>query len=254
MNGKKPVIDRNSPEPLFVQLKNLLLTRIESGDLQPNDRIPSERELSDRYEISRQTVRLSINELVLQGLLYRQPGKGTYVAPQKVTQDLLHVTSFTQLILDWGRTTSAEILSCAKVAVPPFARQLLKLDQGAVVIEYVRVRIVDDQPAAIHRSYIPYYLGAPLLGREGPAVSLLDFLNHQTGIRITHSEEKMEPTVADVYEAETLKVKVGAPLQLIRGRLLSEEDRPVECHKSLYRGDKFQFSFEGRLEQGSRDR
>jgi GntR family transcriptional regulator len=243
------MIDRNSPEPLFVQLKNMLIARIESGELQPHERIHSERELGEMYNISRQTVRLGINELVLQGLLYRQPGKGTYVAPQKVTQDLLKVTSFTQLILDWGRTTSAEVLSCAEVPVPPFAQQLLQVDKQARVIEYTRLRLVDDQPAAIHRSYIPYPLGVDLLNCEGPAISLVDFLNRRNGLRITHSEETMEPTIADPYEAETLQVKKGAPLQLIRGRLLSEEDWPVECHKSLYRGDKFQFAFEGRLDQ-----
>jgi len=239
-------IDRSKPAPLFVQVKNIITKWINSGALSTHDRIYSERELSNMYDISRQTVRQAINELVLKGVLYRQPGKGTYVAPQKVTQDLLHVTSFTQMILDWGKTTTAETVTCEKKVAPPFARDLLSLDLDLMVVEYIRVRLVDEEPAAIHRSYIPAKLGESLRLEKNESPSLIQYLGESEGKKVTHSEEKMEPTVANKYEAELLDIEQGFPLQLITGRLLTDEDEPVECHKSLYRGDKFQFAFEGR--------
>jgi GntR family transcriptional regulator len=242
-------VDKSSSVPLYYQLKNLILDQIDTGRLGRDDQLPSEREIGDLYGISRHTVRQAINELVLQGILYRAPGKGTYVAPRKVIQDLLHVTSFTQMILDWGKSTSVRAISSDVVPAPPFVSRLLNLPANAKAFQFERLRIVDREPVALHRSYVPEDIAQPLLAVSLDSQSLLGLLADECGVRIVHSQETMEPTIADRYEAELLNVKQGAPLQLITGRLLSDVGHPVECHKSLYRGDKFQFAFEGVLDQ-----
>ena len=127
---KPHLIDKINSIPLFVQLKSYIRSQIDSGQLKPHDKLPSERELGEMNDISRQTVRLAINELVTQGLLYRQAGKGTYAAPKKVTQDLLHVTSFTRLILNWGKTTAVQIVSCEVETALPFVQRLLQGGSG----------------------------------------------------------------------------------------------------------------------------
>lgn len=242
-------VNKASSIPLYYQLKNLILDQIEAGHLHTDDQLPSEREISALYEISRQTVRQAINELVLQGFLYRTPGKGTYVAPRKLTQDLLHVTSFTQMILDWGKSTSVRAISSNFQPAPPFVCRLLDIPQNAQVFCFERIRIVDQEPAALHRSYIPGDIAKPLANISLDSQSLMGLLASECSVRIVKSEEKMEPTIADPYESELLNIKQGSPLQLITGHLLDDTDRAVECHKSLYRGDKFQFAFEGVLDQ-----
>lgn len=245
MNEFPHSIDKSQAIPLFVQLRSIIRSQIDNGQLFPYDQLPSERELGQQYGISRQTVRLAINELVTQGILYRQPGKGTYVAPPKVIQDLLHVTSFTKMILDWGKTTSVKVISCNREHALPFVQRLLEVDKNAHVIKFERVRFIDSDPVAIHRSYVPIEFGKALLNGPVQSFSLIDYINRKAGVEITHSEEAMEPTIANAYEAELLQIPEGAPLQLITGHLIAHNQQPVECHKSLYRGDKFKFSFKG---------
>jgi GntR family transcriptional regulator len=242
-------LDKSSAVPLYCQLKNLIISQIDSDQLKPHQQLPSERELSERSEISRHTVRQAVNELVTQGILYRQPGKGTYVAPHKITQDLLHVTSFTQLILDWGKTSAVRLICCHVVPPPAFVMRLLDLGPDIPVINFERVRLVDREPVALHKSYVPYDIGQPLLNLSLDSESLLGLLANECGVVLTRSQETMEPTVADAYEAQLLKIEPGAPLQLITGRLLTDAGRAAECHKSVYRGDIFQFAFEGVLDR-----
>ena len=86
--------DKDVPVPLYYQLKEIIREDIERGRLSPGRSIPSERELVDRYNISRMTVRQAISELVVEGYLYRQRGKGTFVAEPKIKQKLLRLRGY----------------------------------------------------------------------------------------------------------------------------------------------------------------
>src|SRR3569833_738583 len=90
------MLNKNIPIPLYYQLKERLTQQIMGGDFQPGTLMPSERELSDRYGISRMTVRQALGEMVKEGLLLREQGKGTFVAEPKITQGLLRLTSFSE--------------------------------------------------------------------------------------------------------------------------------------------------------------
>src|SRR5260221_10459477 len=90
-----PTLERSNPLPLYYQLKEVLRHQIQAGHLAPHTAIPSEPELVARYHVSRATVRQALTELVNEGLLYRQHGKGTYVCEPRVQQTLSELTSFT---------------------------------------------------------------------------------------------------------------------------------------------------------------
>ena len=243
----KEDLDGARAEPLFVQLKTLIQNWISSGEFSPNERIFSERELSEMYHISRQTVRQAINELVLRGILFRQPGKGTYVAQDKVNADLVHVGSFINMLRGKGKSIQTEIIIHNEVVSPPFARELLQLAEGEIVEYLVRVRYLDNDPVAIHKSYLhPDICTADEISNIDKNCSLSNYINSISGLVVLGSEETLEPTIANSYEAELLGIKKGAPLQLIEGRLFVQNHKPIECHKSLYRGDKFRFNLNGR--------
>lgn len=78
--GQRRMIDRNTPIPLYYQLENLIKQQIQSGLLKPGDQLPTEQELCDRYDISRAPVRQALALLAQQGIIYRRPGIGTFVA------------------------------------------------------------------------------------------------------------------------------------------------------------------------------
>lgn len=73
------ILDKDSPIPLYIQFKEYLLDRIERGELEPGQRLPSEREFCDQLGVSRITIRQALNELVRDGMIQSVPGKGTFV-------------------------------------------------------------------------------------------------------------------------------------------------------------------------------
>src|SRR5258706_6198424 len=91
-----PTLERSNPLPLYYQLKEVLKQQIRAGHLAPHTPIPSEPELVTRYKVSRATVRQALSELVHEGLLYRQHGKGTFVCEPRVQQAVSAITSLSQ--------------------------------------------------------------------------------------------------------------------------------------------------------------
>ena len=96
LKGALDVIDKKSPLPLYYQVEEHIKQTIQSEELQPGDALPSERELSENFQISRMTVRQAITNLVNQGFLFREKGRGTFVSNQKFEQNLQGLTSFTE--------------------------------------------------------------------------------------------------------------------------------------------------------------
>ncbi len=106
-------IYRNSPVPRYHQLKEILREKVSTEEWKPGDLIPSERELSETYSISRMTARQAITDLVNEGLFYREQGRGTFVADNRITQQLLQLTGFTKDIQARGQRPSTIVLSAA---------------------------------------------------------------------------------------------------------------------------------------------
>ena len=95
-SGDTRLIDRNHPDPLYVQLRIILRERIDRKELSVNDKLPSERELVEMYGVSRITVRQAIKDLENLGFLQTRAGKGIYVAEPKPTYEIEIVRSFTE--------------------------------------------------------------------------------------------------------------------------------------------------------------
>src|SRR5689334_4602283 len=104
-------IYRNSPVPRYHQLKEILRERIRSGEWKPGDLIPSERELSESYDISRMAARQAITDLVSVCVFYREQGRGTFLTQNKITQQLLHLTGFTEDIRAGRQRPSTKLLA-----------------------------------------------------------------------------------------------------------------------------------------------
>lgn len=103
-------INKHSPVPIYHQIEEQLKAMIDKGELQPDMLLPSEREYSETFGISRMTVRQALSNLVSQGYLYRQKGKGTFVSKQKIKQPLQGLTSFSEDMKSRGRKPSSKLL------------------------------------------------------------------------------------------------------------------------------------------------
>ena len=152
-----PRIDPFSTIPKYHQLLTILRNKIEDGEWEANQAIPSERELEKTYDVSRTTIRQALTQLQVLGFVYRKLGKGTFVAPQKLQNSLHELTSFSNDMKDRGLKPGQKILELGFIEPPVFVRQQLELpDSVNQVFILKRLRMADDLPIGLHFAYLPF--------------------------------------------------------------------------------------------------
>jgi len=237
------MIVRNHPLPLYYQLMQELRRRIEEGTWKPGDLIPSERELSETYRISRMTVRQALAELVNDGLLRRDQGRGTFVAKPKIRKQLSRLTSFTEDMRARGKRPGAQLLRAEMVPARPKVANMLQIDIGQQVALVERLRLADDEPVGIECSHLSFDACGTVL-REDLEGSLYRLLEERFGLVATRAQEEIEAGICGSREAEILDIHPDEPVLLIRRRTLNEDQHPFEYVESVYRSDNYIFSVE----------
>lgn len=233
------MVRRAAPTPLYLQIEEELRDLVRSGELNPLDRVPSEIELSERFGVSRMTVRKSLDRLVGEGVFFRRQGKGTFVAPHKIGHDISTKLSFSAAMHALGLTHSTTVLEAGVGPAPRNIGPVLGEVGEASIIFLRRLRSVEDEPAAIHLAYLPAWL-AGILG--GDLSGSLTELMAEAGARVAHSRDTAEAVSATEEDARLLRVSEGAPLIRIEGVAFSADRHPVRYTEALYRGDRFRFS------------
>ena len=237
-------LDKTSPIPLYYQLVEIINEQIRAGDLAPGDRIMPERQLSERYGISRMTTRQAIGYLVDGGALVVRQGLGTYVAEPKMARDMLHLLGFTEEMMQRGGVATSRVLEQKTDAPSPSAAARLGLGDGELVTRLVRLRLLNGVPMLLETTLVPHGV-APGLEREDMAKqSLYRVLEQRYGVRLVRAQQTLEAVVANASESELLGVAPGAPLFLLESLTSDERGRPIELVKTVYRGDRFSFTFE----------
>ncbi|MED0662356.1 GntR family transcriptional regulator [Geobacillus thermodenitrificans] len=237
------MIDKQSPVPIYYQLEQYMKEKIEKGEWQPGEMIPSERELAEMYDISRMTVRQAVNNLVNDGYLVRRRGKGTFVAAKKIEQPLKGLTSFSEDMRARGMEPDTVVLGFETVPASKKLTEWLAVKEGDALYEIRRLRLADGSPMALETLYIPCAL-APHLTREIVNGSVYEFMEKEVGLAIGTAVQVIEASVARKLEAEHLQVKEGAPVLLLERRTYLTDGRPLEVVKSVYRGDRYKFIVE----------
>jgi GntR family transcriptional regulator len=231
--------------PLYLQLRRWIEDAIKRGTINPGDALPSERDLAQRADVSRVTVRKAVQQLVHDGVLVQRQGSGTFVAPetQRVEQSLSQLTSFTEDMARRGMAVRAEWLERGLYTPSPEETVVLGLGAGEQVARVSRLRLTGEMPLAIERASI----SATLLP-EPMAVgdSLYRYLD-RFGTRPVRAIQRIRAANIAEGDAHLLQVPVGsAGLHIERVSYLGT-GRVVEFTRSIYRGDTYDFVAELRL-------
>ena len=238
------VIDRDSPLPLYFQLKDALQTLIEDGQFQEGDPIPTERELGERFQVSRITVRRAIAELSRNGYLTTQQGKGTFVTTPKIKRPMSQMKSFSSAIMDEGHLPGSRLISLRHERANAEIASSLNVDEEAWIWTVERVRLADDEPIGISSVYLnlpaDMFLTPAELEQEVSLWSVLE----KKGISLSKSEETIQSIAADEAQAELLQVNPGFPLLLVEGVVYTNQSIPVEYHRIFNRGDRYKYSIQ----------
>ncbi len=230
---------RGGPLPRYYQLKEIIRERIMTGEWAPGTLIPSERELCERYGISRMTARQSITELVSEGLLYREQGKGTYVGRPKIAQQLLRLTGFTEDMQARAQRPGARVLSAEMWPADEATAERLRVKLGQPVYKLRRLRLADSEPLALETSCITFIGCERLLESDLERDSLYQLLAHSFDMPPLEAEQELEADLAGEEEARLLDVPVGSPVLRTRRVTTTRRNQPVEYATSVYRGDKY---------------
>lgn len=238
-------VNRRAEAPLFKQIAAQLRAQIADGKLHFGDVMPGERELAESFRVSRMTLRAAIDELVDEGLLTRQRGRGTVVAHMRINKQaqVLGFMSFSEEMRARGFAPSSRVLDFkSEVANAAVAAQL-DLPLGAQVIFLKRVRLANGEPMALERCYVPYERFKRLLEFDLAARSLYDIMEHEFDTRPTLCEETVEAIALSAPEARDLDCKRGAPALLVTRVTRDARGALIEAEQTLYRSDRYRMVF-----------
>jgi GntR family transcriptional regulator len=232
-------IDRNSKLPLYHQLYEILRSNIISGEWQPGDLIPPESELVERYQVSRTTVRQVLDLLANEGLIYREQGRGTFVAHPTVEHTLVRIVNFTEDMRVRGCEPSSKVLFSGLVPAPQDIAERLGIEPGEELARLERLRLADGEPMGIEESYLVHRYCPGVLRGNYVSHSLREALARDYGIRWTHAKQSIRAILAPRDLAETLGIQPGAALLFIERVSYSQEGVPVEFLRIYYRADRY---------------
>lgn len=244
------LIDREKSQKLYVQLYEIFKKKIESGEWSVGSQIPTEEDLCKIYEVSKATVRFAILELVRQGYLMRQQGKGTFVCKRVIPEGLTMLSSFKELMLEAGIDFSTRVL--AQTVIMPTDDLDVKLDipEDKHIIYIKRLRTIENEPVLIQEAYIPYHICPQLLDEDVVNNSLFELFEKKHGITITKVKDHIEVTSSKADESRLLGLPEGSPLLLLEQHFYSG-DSQIMYMRSIKRPDRFRFSIEFEKKQSN---
>ncbi len=233
------MINKASKIPLYYQLMQILINEIEHH-LAKDAQLPSEREICERYDVSRSTVRQALLELEQDGYIYKIHGKGTFVSPKKFNQELLKFYSFTNEMKKIGKEPKSEVLDFSIIACDATLAKKMKTTKGTKVYKFIRLRMADGDPMMVETSYVPAarFEG---LKREDLSVSMYDVFARHYAVDITYAEEKFQAVSTNEKTARYLQIQREIPSLQIE-RFTYEKDLIIEYTVSMARGDQFVYS------------
>lgn len=232
--------------PLYVQLAAYLRIQIQSGILQPGDMMIAENSLCEILNISRTTVRQSMNRLVEEGLLVRYRGKGTFIANPKIKRNMNHLYSFTEDMKAIGvkpvsKVIRAEVLkSC-----PKDVTEILNLPTPQTPVFYLeRLRLANQEPILWERTYIPYYLCNKIETFDFSKNSLYQILSNTYQLEMYHAKESLDAIILSKSEAALLECPAKSVGYKIRRISSLDSGFLFEYTTSITRADKCSYQFD----------
>jgi GntR family transcriptional regulator len=242
----RTTINRRSPLPFYIQLKQALGEAIDNGVWHAGDRVPSEAALCNMFGVSRTVVRQALNDMSNEGLVVREKGKGTFVAEPKISSSsLVHsLVGFYEDMEERGLAPSTQVLEQKIVPASPKLADTLALETEAPLIKLIRLRFVQDEPIVLVTSYLPYDLCPRLIEADLRQQSLYAFLKREYGLSVARGQRFIDAVVANEQEANLLQTEKGAPLLRLESVSYLEDGRPLEYFHGVWRGDRSRFEVE----------
>lgn len=225
-------------DEIVERIECLILER----QLKPGDRLPSERELCEKWDCNRMTFRAAVKRLVAEGKIVTIPTTGNFVAPAKLERYLQDLTSFSDFVMQKGYHIDNRLISNCTILSTPKMAEKLKIPLGSDIFELVRLRLVDNVPVTLETAHLPCSTFSGIQKYDFERLSLYSVLERKYSVIFGGGTEEISLTYADANEAELLQVEEGEALFYLKGLTWDENKEPVEIIKSVSRTDRLSFA------------
>ena len=229
--------------PLHTRVADELRRQIVDGELAPGEKLPSEARLCEEFDASRGTIRNALARLRQEGLIAGGQGRAPVVREQAVGQPFENLLSFTAWALGIGRVPGQRTVEVARRRASVEAAEALGLEEGAPVVELLRLRLLDGEPAMLERSTFVEPVGRHLFDFDPDTGSIYAYLLAH-GVDLASARHTIDAVAADDTDADLLEVRIGTPLLRERRRAVSADGVPQEYGDDRYRPDRVTFTID----------
>jgi GntR family transcriptional regulator len=229
--------------PLRVQVADELRGQIQRGELARGTNLPSEAALSARFDASRGTIRSALATLRHEGLIGGGQGRPPVVRDTAVGQPFENLLSFTAWAKQIGRVPGQRTIEVARRGASTAAAAALGIDEGDPVVDVLRLRTLDGDPAMLERSTFLERVGRLLFDFDPDTGSIYAWLTSQ-GVDLHAARHTIDAVAADEVDAELLDLEIGSPLLRERRRATSSDGTPLEYGDDRYRSDRVTFTID----------
>lgn len=228
-------------QPLYDQLVDVLKEKIEN-ELKPDSMLPSERELSDKYALSRTTVRLALQELEKMGYIYRKHGKGTFVTDLSTqAMNLVGTYSFTEQMKAMGKVPETRVLEFEIVEATKYFANNMQVKLGDPLIKIKRLRLADHMPMMLERSYLPRRTFLSMKKEDVENMPLYDLFSQKYFQKIKLAEEEFYASLARIKDAQQLDIAEDSPVLNLVRTTYNDNNDVIEFTLSVARADQFHY-------------
>ena len=243
VQNKNPIqdrINRDSFEPAYSQLANILRRQIADGAYRPGDQLPSEAQLCRRYGISPMTVRRSINLLSDQGVVNTAQGRGTFVKPLELSMANFDLGELQGLFTN-GTATDVKLLDVRVVSADERTARKLELIKGDPTIYIRRLFTRENKPIFYHRAYLIYDPTRPIVEAEMDVTSLQGLFTSADNCMLKRGELTIEATMMNEEEAKILQTQLPAAAFYLEHLFYDFENCPISWGWFIFHSDHLHF-------------
>jgi GntR family phosphonate transport system transcriptional regulator len=229
-------------QPAYRQISEKLIEQVQTL-YQPGDLLPPENELALLFGVNRHTLRKAVDELVTDGLVQRQHGRGVYVLDPAIKYSIGPRTRFTEALEAQGYNTVSQVLDKQLILAKGKIVKRLGIAEGDQVIYIESLREVEGTPFCLISHYLPFSL-CPKVMEEYDRGSLHSFLENSCAISLTRQESLVSAALPDAEEGKKLKMPLRVPILKVKSvNIETTTKKPVEYAVTRFRGDSAELSF-----------
>ncbi|MDF2615264.1 MAG: transcriptional regulator [Clostridia bacterium] len=234
-------MDKNSSTPIYVQLEEAIKEKIKRREYLPGEELPTERELTALFSVSRMTIRQVISNLVHKGILYKIPGKGAFVS-REVIEKKFEIESFSDDMRKRGLVPGSKVIEFEKISADQEIKDKLRLSDGEKIYFLNRLRLADSEPIAIEYCYLPERVFPNIIKYNMANCSLYTIMKEEYNIHFNYMKQSLKASTLAKRDAEMLLEK-SKGFGLVSERLMYDtKETTIEYTKTIYHAERYTFN------------